>query len=231
MEIVDELVELIKKLRDPEQGCPWDIKQTKESLAPCLIEEAWEVVDAILNNGNIMAELGDVLLNILLQCQISSEKKEFDFANVCKALKQKIISKHPHVFLGQSKSEREILESWEKDKKNPLSIPLSMPATLRAKIASEKAARLGIKFTSEEEIFEKLKEELNELKMASNPENFIEELGDLLFALVELGRVRGVDAEQALNLSTNKFIRRVKKALTLKDPELDQEAKWQQAKK
>lgn len=228
MHYIDELLDLLRKLRDPNSGCPWDIKQTHESLAPFIVEEAWEVVSAIKSSSeSLEEELGDVLMNVLFHCQIASEQGKFDFETVCKTLAQKIIKKHPHVFSSEEKrvttTEEEVLKNWEKtdESKQPGnrldSISKSLPATIRAKTASERAKRLGIFFTSEEEVWSKIDEELGELKNANSKDEFESEVGDLLFTLIELCRFREVDPEVALNRSTDKFISRVKTALQVCD--------------
>lgn len=243
MQIVTELIELLKKLRDPSSGCPWDIKQTHDSLAMYMVEEAWEVVSAIRNKtGNLVEELGDVLMNILFHCQIASERGEFDFGTVCDHLKQKIIRKHPHVF-GENKgaklTEEDVLKNWEKtnqmDKPGSRfdSVSKSMPSTVRAKIASERAKRLGIFFNNEQEVWRKVEEELQELNLASSPKEFENEIGDLLFSIVELCRFKNVDAEEALNGAVDKFIERVKTALDMceNNPELLNSSRiWDQVK-
>lgn len=162
MKIVDELVEVFKILRDPEKGCPWDKKQTFDSMAPYIIEEAWEVVNAINKRKNMCEELGDLLLNIMFLCQIASEEKLFNFEKVCETLHKKLIAKHPHVFGGRKLSEEEVLQEWER-KRDELEVSHELPSTIRARTASERAARLGIQFQSEEEVWEKIKEELSEV--------------------------------------------------------------------
>lgn len=224
MHYIDELLDLLRKLRDPNSGCPWDIKQTHESLAPFIVEEAWEVVSAIKSSDqSLEEELGDVLMNVLFHCQIASEHGKFDFKTVCEKLAQKIIKKHPHVFSSEDKrvttTEEEVLKNWEKIDENKQpgnrldSISKSLPATIRAKTASERAKRLGIFFTNEQEVWSKIDEELGELKRAKSKDEFESEVGDLLFTLVELCRFKEVDPEVALNRSTDKFIARVKAAL------------------
>lgn len=243
MEQISELLELLKKLRDPSSGCPWDVKQTHESLAPYMVEEAWEVVSAIKNKtGNLIEELGDVLMNVLFHCQIASERGEFDFGSVCEHLKQKIIRKHPHVFgenKGENLSEEDVLKNWEKTNQRDKpgsrfdSVSKSMPATLRAKISSERAKRLGIFFNDEQEVWRKVEEELQELKLASSPKEFENEVGDLLFSIVELCRFKNTDPEEALNGAVDKFIERVKTALDLcqNNPEqLNSTLIWDQVK-
>lgn len=212
MKIVDEIIELLRKLRDPVAGCPWDIRQTHYSLAPLMVEEAWEVVDAIIENGNLEEELGDIFLNVLFHCQIASENKKFDFEGVCKKLKDKIIKKHPHVFARETRtdiSEQDVLELWEQEKKTSIEVSRIFPSNLRARIASDKASRHGICFHDEEEIWNKIEEELQEVKNASSLDEFKSEVGDLLFCIAELCRMKGVDPEVALNFSVDKFLERL----------------------
>ncbi len=228
MEIVDKLVEVFELLRDPDKGCPWDKKQTFESMAPYILEEAWEVVNALNNKGDLCEELGDLLLNIMFLAQIAKEKNQFDFETVCKRLHKKLIEKHPHVFSGEKVSEEEVLKQWE-GKRTEFTVSAALPSTMRARIASERALRHGIGFDSDEQIFQKIREELSEVEQEKDFSKVKEELGDLLFAMVELCRVKNVDPEIALNLATDKFLSRVQKVIQT-EGNISTEEKWKIAK-
>jgi MazG family protein len=215
-----ELLKVVQDLRDPDTGCPWDREQTHQSLTKYLIEEAYEVVDAIRMTPNTLPEeLGDVLLQILLHCQIASEEKRFSFEDVCRSLKEKLISRHPHVFGDQkAATSAEVVTLWERRKqaespnKGPLDgVPQSMPALLRAQRISEKAARVGFEWPTLDGIGEQILDEVREFVEASRNmehEEVFKEFGDILFSLVQLSRRLGFEAENALQESNIKFLRR-----------------------
>lgn len=215
-----ELLKVVQELRHPVSGCPWDREQTHQSLTKYLIEEAYEVVDAIaMTPGTLPEELGDVLLQILLHCQIASEEKRFSFEDVCKLLRDKLISRHPHVFGDQkAATSAEVATLWEKRKRTESpekglldGVPQSMPALLRAQRMSEKAARVGFEWPTLDGIREQILDEVREFVEASRDmesQEVFEEFGDILFSLVQLSRRLGFEAEGALQESNKKFLRR-----------------------
>ncbi|PTX55245.1 tetrapyrrole methylase family protein/MazG family protein [Melghirimyces profundicolus] len=219
----ETLTGIIARLRAPD-GCPWDRKQTHESLRPYLLEEAYEFLEAVAaEDGEAMAdELGDVLLQILLHAQIASETGEFDIRDVVKNLSDKMVRRHPHVFGGESaKNAAEVKEKWEQIKQRERSganregsvlegIPTEFPALLRATKLQKKAAKVGFHWDRPEEIRDKLEEELEEILSAS-PEEREEEVGDLFFTAVALSLYFGTDPEQALLAACRKFVRRFRR--------------------
>lgn len=217
------LISLIKKLRAP-GGCPWDQKQTKQDIGKYILDEAYEVFDSLGENNpqHIREELGDLLFQILFIAEIASESGEFSLADVMTAIKEKMIRRHPHVF-GDVKvnSVREVKENWQKIKRKERggaaekdlfgNIPRSLPELKRAQKITAVAARYGFDWPATPDVLKKLREELGEFDSAlsSNDQNKIEEeLGDLLFTLVNLSRFVKVDCEAALAKSTNKFLQR-----------------------
>ncbi len=210
-------------LRSPE-GCPWDREQSHESIKKSLIEETYEVVEAINKNDKelMTEELGDVLLQVVFHSQIARENGEFDFSDVCDGICKKLIERHPHVFGDVSvKDSGEVLENWEQIKSRTkhrktqtdkmLSVPRELPALMRSAKIQEKAAKVGFDWDDASGAFDKLSEESEELKAAvrnNDKENMTEELGDLLFSAVNVSRFIGVDAEEALTASTDKFLNR-----------------------
>lgn len=241
------LKEIIQKLRDPQKGCPWDIEQTHKSLKPYLLEECYEVLEAIDSDPQALcAELGDILLQVFLHAQIASEEDRFDIAQVFEMISNKLIERHPHVF-GDEKasSAKEVKKIWEQNKKKRLkpdqsaldSIPKSLPGCARAMRMGEKAAALGFDWNTSSESKKKIEEEVHEfLEAKAGSAHQKEELGDLLFAIVQYARKEGIQAEEALAEACNKFHKRFKQVeltagLHLKQMSLEQlEALWQQAK-
>jgi tetrapyrrole methylase family protein/MazG family protein len=222
----DSLCNIIARLRDPVSGCPWDKEQTHSSLKPYVIEEAYEVVDAIDESPTALKkELGDLLLQVMLHSQIASEADQFSAHDVVEALITKLIDRHPHIFSDtKAGTSKEVLENWEKlkakekdGKESVLSgVPKTMPALLRAQRVSEKAARVGFEWTTFGEIKAKVLEEVKEFAaecndQAASKDAVEDEFGDVLFSLVQLSRRMGFDAEAALQKSTNKFVRRFQK--------------------
>ena len=210
----------MRQLRSPEGGCPWDLEQTHQSLVPYIIEEVYEVVEAIENNDMeaLKGELGDLLLHIVFHAQLASERKDFDLEDVADALNKKIIQRHPHVF-GDAKVESsgQVKVNWEAIKmenehRSLLSgVPKHLPALLKAYRVQEKSADVGFEWKDISGVDEKLAEEMAEFNMAraSGEVDMIEEeLGDMLFVLVNLGRRLGVNAESALNKTVEKFMKR-----------------------
>lgn len=219
----EELMNIIRHLRS-EKGCPWDREQTHESLKSCMIEEAYETIEAINNKDykNLCEELGDMLLQVALHTAIAEENNEFTIEDVIGEECKKMIHRHPHVFgdvlLGDSS---EVIDSWEeikqkeKNQKNPsegiLNIPKALPANIRAEKVQKKAAKVGMEFASYEQVLDKVYEELEELKIAKKNGNVLEveeEFGDLMFSVVNLSRFLQLNAENSLTNATNKFINR-----------------------
>jgi len=213
---LEELIEVMDKLLAPE-GCPWDREQTHHSLQRYLIEESYEVVEAIQEGSmdKLREELGDVLLQVVFHAALAERAGEFDFADVAATVKDKMILRHPHVF-GDLKltTSNDVLERWEgfkkKEGKKQLleGIPTMLPALLRAEKMQEKAARVGFDWPVVDGALEKFKEEVDELQQAASPEEIAEEMGDLFFALVNVARFKGVEPEAALQATSNKFARR-----------------------
>jgi len=258
------LIEIVKKLRS-EEGCPWDRKQTEETLKPYIIEEAYEVVDAISSNNKteIMEELGDLLLQVVFLSDIYQEKNEFSIENVIKAINEKLIRRHPHVFdknfsLNEGEClEDAILKNWERIKgeekkeklknmpdmpKNPsVYVSESMPSLHRAYMVQEKSKRMGFDFEGEDGALDKIYEEIAELKKElsnkTDKDKITEEYGDILFSVVNLGRLLDIHPCSALNKSSDKFIKRfgyMEQKSALPVSKLDArslDALWEEAKK
>lgn len=215
-----DLLSIVKKVREE---CPWDKEQTPQSLIPYFLEESYELIDALEKNDNemIKEELGDIFLHILMQSIMAEEENKFSFEDVCKNLKNKLITRHPHVF-GETEVEgvKDILTNWEnikskeKEEKSILSgIPQNMPALLTAFRIQEKASHVGLDWKNSEEIIPKLQEELKELENAikeGKKEKIEEEIGDLLFTIVNISRHLGIDPESCLRKTNNKFSERFK---------------------
>ena len=216
------LLEIMARLRRPGDGCPWDLEQTIDSVKPNLIEEAYEALDAMEsgNREHLAEELGDVLLQIVLQSQIASEEGSFDFARVAKGISDKLIRRHPHIF-GDVKvaDSKEVLRNWDAIKKTEKKarisaldgIPKHVPPLHRAYQAQKLAARVGFDWSDVSGAFKKLEEEIGELQealAAKNRKHIVEEIGDLLFSVVNVARFVKVDPAYALEMTNAKFIRR-----------------------
>ena len=248
----DEFVALIARLRDPEGGCPWDLEQTHRSIAKNMVEEAYEVVHAIETEdvAGLREELGDVLLQVVLQSQIASDDGEFTIAEVVEEIRAKIVRRHPHVFgEGTAGTPTEVIAKWDEIKRDEkagkgqgvlASVPHALPALMLAQTISRKAVAAGFEWESLEGVWDKVHEEMDELKATEpgSPEA-ADEIGDLLFTIVNLARKQGIDAESALRATCDKFRQRwasMEEAATregrhIADLSLDeQEALWQQAK-
>jgi nucleoside triphosphate diphosphatase len=212
----------VARLRAPD-GCPWDREQTNESLVPKLLEEAYEVAAAIREHDdeNLREELGDVMLLILMQAQIASERGQFQIENVLEEITAKLIRRHPHVFGdGKADDPAAVVKLWdsvkreEKEGKNQhylVGVAAALPALMRAQKIQKKAAHVDFDWSDEGDVIAKVDEELAETKdaLAIGNENAIaEEIGDLLFAVVNLARKRHLDAETLLQAATDKFVRR-----------------------
>jgi len=226
---IQKLVELVERLRG-EGGCPWDREQTRETLKPMLIEEAYEVLDALdsARPSELKEELGDLLFQVVFHAQIARERGEFHLADIIDRLHDKMVRRHPHVFGGADfKTPGDILRNWEDIKaaeKGTVSssrpdsekslldgIPSRLPALHRAYQVTAKAARVGFDWPDLEGVLEKLREETAEVieaRSANNERKLAGEVGDLLFIAVNVARVLGVDPETALRRSTGKFERR-----------------------
>jgi MazG family protein len=218
----DELFHLMQRLRGPD-GCPWDRKQTLPDLKPFVIEEAYEVVDAIDRDDRaaLMEEVGDMLLEAVFIAEITREEGTFDIYDSITAIHDKLVRRHPHVFGDVEANDAEqVLVNWEKlksderkaENKGVLSgVPGSLPALLKASRLTEKAARVGFDWRRTEDVFEKLEEEVGELREAitsGEQEKVQEELGDLLFTIVNAARKLSVNPEEALQSTNRKFARR-----------------------
>lgn len=218
---LNSLVKIMEKLRFP-GGCPWDRKQTHSSLRPYLIEEAYEVVHAIDqgNSKSLCEELGDLLLQIVFHSQLAAEEKAFTLQDVIDGIKEKIIRRHPHVFGQESIKDAESVSiKWseiKKQEKNRGSLfynPEGLPALKRAQKVQQQAARQGFDWDNIEGPWQKIFEELKELQNVYNKENrdkIEEEVGDLIFAVVNVSRYLEVDAELALSSAVEKFLRRMR---------------------
>ncbi len=249
----DDLVQLMTTLRGP-NGCPWDRKQTLPDLKPYVIEEAYEVVDAIDRDDRaaLAEEVGDMLLEAVFIAEITREEGTFDVYDSITAIHDKLVRRHPHVFAdAQAKDAEEVLVNWEKlksderkaENKSVLSgVPRSMPALLKASRLTEKAARVGFDWRRTEDVFDKLDEEIGELReaVASGEASKIEdEIGDLLFTIANIARKVGANPEEALQSTNRKFMRRfesMEKQVHERGQNLDQlsleemDALWDQAK-
>ncbi len=228
---IERLYDIMKRLRDPEKGCPWDRVQTLESLKPCLLEETYELLAAMDRPGeqaNYVEELGDVLLQIMFQCVMAESEGRFTFDDVANAVSDKLVHRHPHVF-GDVKADdpATVLKNWEQIKQlehrkearhSALDgVPATLPGLLKAQRTQEKAARVGFDWPDSAGPLAKIKEELAELeaeiaaRRSENPADsdaVKKELGDVAFSLANLARHLKVDAESAVELSTAKFSRR-----------------------
>ncbi|MFN6500499.1 MAG: nucleoside triphosphate pyrophosphohydrolase [Nostoc sp. DedQUE01] len=254
---LEELIEVVAKLRSPDGGCPWDLAQTPETLTPYVIEEAYEVVDAIKNGDKeaIAEELGDLLLQVVLQAQIASESEQFSLKEITQGISQKLIRRHPHVFGDVSvQSVDEVRQNWEQIKAaekgesssetQKLSAKLSrygrtLPPLTAAMKISQKAAAVGFEWENIDGVWDKFHEELAEFQQAlaeETPARQQAELGDLLFAVIQLARWHNLDPSAALQGTNQRFVQRLEKMEAvvdrpLSDYSLDElEKLWQQAK-
>lgn len=232
MTAFEKLCEIVARLRAP-GGCPWDREQTHESLLPALIEEAYEVAGAVRSRdiANFREELGDLLLLIVMHSEIAREAGRFDIDNVLKEVTEKLIRRHPHVFgRSDARDSRAVLKQWESIKRGEKTgkryldgLPSALPALARAQKAQSKVARVNFDWSELDEVIAKVEEELGEIKQAiegrhqhsaNNPRagnachEVENEIGDLLFAVVNLARKASLDAETALQAATDKFVAR-----------------------
>ncbi|HHT37143.1 MAG: nucleoside triphosphate pyrophosphohydrolase [Candidatus Wallacebacter cryptica] len=249
------LIEIMAQLRS-EEGCPWDREQTHQSLTRYLIEEAYEVIDAIEEQDDqaLAEELGDVLLQVVFHAQIGAEDGRFTMDDVLNAVCEKMIRRHPHVFADtEVHSVKDVLSNWEaikrkekanQDRESLLDgIPRHLPALLRAEKVQSKASKVGFDWDDISGTFAKLEEEIEEFKQAAasgNQDQITAEMGDLFFSLVNICRFLNINPEQALNLTTDKFIRRfqyIEKEAARENRELntmslaEMDQLWEKAKK
>jgi len=250
-----DLIEIIEILRG-ENGCPWDRAQTNESIKKCIIEESYEVMDAIDkgDEDGIVEELGDVLLQVIFHCVLGKEEGKYDLGDVIEGICNKMIYRHPHVFgKDQAENIEEVLVNWDELKKKEKNfetttdelngVARALPALIRAKKVQGKARKVGFDWDKVEDAALKVEEELKEVLDVYKSKNramITEEVGDLLFSCVNVSRFLDVDPEEALNISTDKFIRRFgyieekagQKGLDLKEMTLkEMDNLWNEIKK
>jgi ATP diphosphatase len=253
---------IMTELRDPETGCPWDIKQDFSSIVPHTIEEAYEVADAVMDAvehqdfSELEKELGDLLFQVIFYSQLGHEQKQFDFDSVVSAICEKLIRRHPHVFGDKNlSSDADINANWENEKAKErqqksaseqisilADIPKNLPALSQAAKIQKRCAHVGFDWHNIEDVFAKVVEEVEEVKVEieqNNPEALAEELGDLMFAVVNLCRHAKKDPEQLLRQANQKFTKRfhgVEKQVETSGIKFDQhtleklEEYWQQVK-
>lgn len=223
---IEEMLEVMARLRDPETGCPWDLQQTFSSIAPYTIEEAFEVADAIAagDHEGLRDELGDLLLQVIFHARMAEEQGLFDFDDVTRGLIDKMVRRHPHVFGDrQGASLAEIKDTWEATKASEQAqrgtrresqldgVPAGLPALQRAAKVQKKAARVGFDWPQAAPVLAQVRAELDELEaamVAGHQDAIVDELGDVLFTVVNLSRHVRADGEQALRGATHKFERR-----------------------
>lgn len=221
---IDGLLEVMRRLRDPETGCPWDKAQTFDTIAPYTVEESYEVADAIQRKDmrDLKEELGDLLFQVVFHARIAEEQGLFDFNDVAAGMSEKLIRRHPHVFgdagdrtADEQNAEWEIIKAQErkaKEKHGLLDdVPVGLPALTRAAKLTKRAARVGFDWPSVHEVLDKLDEETEELKVEiarGDVQKSHEELGDILFVLANLARKLDVEPENALRMTNAKFVRR-----------------------
>lgn len=218
---LESLLKVVKKLRGPE-GCPWDREQTRESLKGYLIEECYEVLDAIDSGSGekLKEELGDVLFQIIFLAEMSEEEGDFNIFDVINSAREKMITRHPHVFDGQSaKDSKEVKKTWRKIKEKERggkgsaldSIPDSLPSLLRTFKITKRADHAGFDWGNVDEVFDKLEKDIEDLRKIlkkENRESLEAEIGVILFSLVNLGRFLEINPEEALRKEINKFVSR-----------------------
>lgn len=219
---IERLLYIMRRLRDPDTGCPWDIEQSFSSIAPYTIEEAYEVADAIARGdmADLKGELGDLLLQTVYHTAIGEEEGLFTFHSVADAISDKMVARHPHVFGDQSRDKTAAQQTidWETikaaeraqtDQTRALDgVALGLPALTRAVKLQKRAARVGFDWPDVEQVLDKLREEIDELKEAKSAAHRHEEFGDLMFVMANLARHMGLDPEQALRDANEKFTRR-----------------------
>ena len=214
---INDLIKILRNLRSP-NGCEWDRKQTSKSLLPYLLEETYELIEAVENQdySNIKEELGDLLLHIIFQSELYREKKVFSINEVIETISNKMIERHPEVFTNQKLKKNWELNKQKEKKRNSVldGIPKTLPALAKSSRIQEKAASVGFNWKSIDLIWNKIDEEIIELKEAYSEQNeskIIEETGDLLFSIVNLSRFLNVSSEESLKLAISKFEKRFHK--------------------
>ena len=250
LEAFGRFLDVLDTLREK---CPWDKKQTNESLRPNTIEETFELCDALLKNDseNICKELGDVLLHVCFYAKIGSETGDFDIADVCNKLTDKLIFRHPHVYGDtQAQTAGEVVQNWEqiklKEKDGNKSVlggvPEALPSLIKAYRIQDKARNVGFDWDKKEDIWDKIKEELQELQVElekEDKEKSIDEFGDVLFSIINMGRLYHINPDNALERTNRKFIRRfnyveqqsLRSGKSLKDMTLgEMDELWNEAK-
>lgn len=257
LQALQRLIEVVARLRDPVDGCPWDLAQTPESLVPYILEEAYETVAAIRSGDRAATaeELGDLLLQVVLQSQLASEAQAFDLGTVADGIAEKLVRRHPHVFGDATVTDAAAVhEQWEQIKATEKGEPIDQPPPLSTRLdrytkrlpplmaalkMSEKAAAAGFEWENLDGVWDKFHEELAELQEAialGDPAHQASELGDLLFTVVQLARWQGIDPSEALHGTNQRFVQRLQAMEALSDRPLDSynletlEALWQQAK-
>jgi ATP diphosphatase len=258
-EKVAQLRAIMARLRDPARGCPWDVKQTFDSIAPYTLEEAYEVVDAIdrKNYAELKDELGDLLLQVVFHARMAEEQSLFDFDDVVAALSAKLVRRHPHVFGAAHYADADAqTQAWDvikraeradrgdgEDASALAGVSHGLPEWRRALKLCERAARVGFDWPGPEPVLEKLEEEVNEVRVefaaGSGKERLLDEIGDVAFVLVNLARHAGVDFSAALRHANAKFERRFRRMEALAAAEgeqladkslAEQDALWNHAK-
>ncbi|WP_413533466.1 nucleoside triphosphate pyrophosphohydrolase [Empedobacter brevis] len=213
----ERLLDIMDELREK---CPWDRKQTMETLRTLSIEEIYELSDAIIekDSDEIKKELGDVFLHLVFYSKIASEQNNFDVADVLNGICEKLIHRHPHIYGDvEANTEEKVLQNWEQIKlkegnKSILSgVPTSLPAMVKAYRIQDKVKGVGFKFENSNQVFDKIIEEIKEFKEEQNPIDKEMEFGDILFSLINYGRFNGINSEDALERSNKKFIHRFQK--------------------
>ena len=231
MQSIEKLIKIMRALRDPKKGCPWDLEQDFQSLIPYTIEEAYEVADAIERNdlGDIKSELGDLLFQIIFYSQLAKEQSAFDFNDVALSISEKLTRRHPHVFAdAKVKNAEEQTKEWEKIKQqereakadkniSDLSIlddvSRTLPSLMRSEKLQKRAAKEGFDWPNISDVMVKVREEIEEVEQELNAdvqdkEKIEDEIGDLFFSCINLSRHAGLDAEQCVRKSNLKFERR-----------------------
>ena len=229
MQELEKLLQIMADLRNPDGGCPWDVKQSFDSIAAYTVEEAYEVADAIERKdmSDLKNELGDLLFQVVFHAQMASEQNQFDFVDVVNEINNKLVRRHPHVFGDdKTKDEAKLFSDWEKHKKKERTekklssekqhgshldgIASAMPALRWSEKLQKRAAHHGFDWENIQPVFDKLNEEIEELKAEikyqDNQQRITDEMGDILFASVNLSRHLGINPEQALRDSNHKFI-------------------------
>ena len=255
LKLFGELLEIMTKLRS-EKGCPWDREQNRISLKPYILEEAYEVAEAIEDGSasKILDELGDLFFQIIFQAKIGQENQEFTITDILANLREKMVRRHPHVFGTITvKDSKEVVSNWEKIKRNVESagvrkpvlsgVPRSLPTLLRAQRLQEKAATVGFDWKNPEEIIRKIEEETEELRAAlkkADRNEIEEELGDLMFSVINVGRFLKFNTDEALRKTIEKFVFRFQemennanqRGISLFSLSIDElETLWQNSKK